>query len=57
MRHHPFTIDLEARNRWVEHMTAALEDSDAPPIIQAEMLDYFDRAATAMINSNPVFRQ
>lgn len=57
MRHQPFTIDLVARDRWVEHMTAALDESDVPPLIYAEMHDYFERAATAMINSNPAFRQ
>lgn len=57
MRHVPFPIDLDARDRWVAHMTAALNAADVPPIIRAEMLDYFERAATTMINTNPAFRQ
>ncbi|MGO1392426.1 globin [Agrococcus casei] len=56
MRHVGFEIDLDARDRWVQHMTAALDESDVAPIIHGEMLDYFERAATAMINHNTAFR-
>jgi len=67
MRHHPFRIRTLERDAWFTHMTAALDvvlpvdDPDGqPPIVaasglvaevRAAMVDYFDRGATAMINS------
>lgn len=57
MRHMPFTIDGDARDRWLHHMTTAVESSSASPLHRAELLDYFDRAAHAMVNHNPAFRR
>lgn len=51
MRHAPFHINPDARNRWLKHMTAAVESMEFPPIVRSQMLDYFDRAATAMVNT------
>ena len=67
MRHHPFRIRTLERDRWFRHMSAAVDvmlpvDDPAaqPPLVAASglveevrsaMLDYFDRGATAMINS------
>lgn len=51
MRHAPFHVNPDARDRWLKHMTAAVESMEFPPIIRAQMLDYFDRAATAMVNT------
>ncbi len=67
MRHHPFRIRTLERDRWFLHMSAAVDvmlpiDDPAaqPPIVAASglveevrsaMLEYFDRGATAMINS------
>lgn len=56
MRHVAFRIDIDARERWVRHMLAALEEMQPAPMHAAEMTDYFERAATAMINHNPAFR-
>jgi hemoglobin len=50
MRHAPFAIDPAARDRWLHHMRAALDASDAPPEARAEMLAYFETAAEAMRN-------
>jgi hemoglobin len=50
VRHHPFEIDRTARDHWVEHMTAAVEASPFAGDVRAELLAYFDRAATALIN-------
>jgi hemoglobin len=50
MRHAPFSIGLAERNAWFEHMAAAVADSDAIDEAKAMMLQYFDQAATAMIN-------
>lgn len=56
MRHHPFPIDLDARERWIACMTGALDAVAPAPLHRAELDDYFDRAATAMINHNPLIR-
>lgn len=56
MRHAPFRIDQDARERWLRHMTAALDELEVAPLHRAEMTDYFERAATAMINFNPAIQ-
>ena len=50
MRHDPFPIGADERDRWLTHMRAALEQSDAAPDVAAELLGYFDMAAEAMRN-------
>jgi hemoglobin len=50
MRHAPYRIDLQARNDWVECMRGALQDAAVPEPIRAEMMSYFERTATFMIN-------
>ncbi|WP_405217456.1 globin [Agrococcus sp. Ld7] len=56
MRHQPFPIDHAARNRWVACMIGALDALAPAPLHRAELEDYFERAATAMVNHNPLFR-
>lgn len=50
MRHMPYPVGPAQRDRWMVHMTAALEASDAPPAIRDEMLAYFERAADHLRN-------
>jgi hemoglobin len=50
MRHAPFKIDTAARNRWIEQMTAALEEAALPAEADAVLRRFFDDAATFMIN-------
>ena len=50
MRHMPFQIDHDARERWLKHMSAALDEVQLPPMQDAAMRDYFERAALAMVN-------
>ncbi|WP_291794535.1 globin [Brevibacterium sp.] len=50
MRHMPFPVTPEARDRWLTHMRAALDEIALPPLYDELMWDYFQRAATAMIN-------
>ena len=52
MRHQPFQIGPEARTRWLAHMRVAVESLSLPPLHQAELWAYLDRAATAMLNSH-----
>ncbi|MFM7014542.1 MAG: globin [Actinomycetota bacterium] len=51
MRHSPFKINPLARERWLRHMRAALDELALPPLQDAELWAYLDRAATAMLNS------
>lgn len=50
MRHVPFPIGGDERDRWMTHMRAAVEGSGADAATQAELLDYFTMAAEAMRN-------
>jgi hemoglobin len=50
MRHAPFVIGTIERDAWASHMTASVEVSSAPHEVKAMLLEYFDRAATAMVN-------
>lgn len=50
MRHVPFAIDRDARERWLKHMRAALDARDISPMHETQLWDYLERAATAMIN-------
>ena len=42
MRHASFAIGPEARERWLVHMRASLEASDAPPAVAKAMRQYFE---------------
>lgn len=49
-RHMPFAIDQAARDRWFSHMNASLEEADFAPDIASVIRDYFDNAATFLMN-------
>ncbi len=51
MRHAPFKIDQAARNRWVELMSAALDEVGLDPEVAAVMRDYFENGASFLINA------
>ena len=51
MRHGPFRIGTAERRAWLQHMSASVEESDAPDEVKELLLDYFDKASTAMINA------
>ena len=50
MRHAPFPVTPEAREHWLAHMYAALDEVALPPMHDAAFRDYVDRAALAMVN-------
>ena len=50
MRHMQFRIGVAERNAWVETMRLALEDAAIPATERAEMMRYFEHAATFLIN-------
>ncbi len=51
MRHMPFKVNPDARDRWLRHMRAAVDSLDLTPIHQAQLWDYLERAAFSMINT------
>ena len=53
MRHAPFAIDMAARNRWIELMGRALDETQLPAGVTALLREFFDSVATFMINRPP----
>ena len=51
MRHFPFAIGQTERDAWLGHMLAALDEIDVAEPALSAMRDYFEYAATFMINS------
>jgi hemoglobin len=52
MRHAPFAIGVAERDAWVRHMKAAVEAEALPQPASDALLDYFERAATFLINQS-----
>lgn len=50
MRHAPFPITPEAKERWLVYMHAALDAAALPPMHDTAFRDYVERAAVAMVN-------
>lgn len=50
MRHAPFPIDQQARDRWMLLMTRALDDVRLPAESDALLRQFFDATATFMMN-------
>ena len=50
MRHAPYRIDMDAHDRWLVHMGAAVKARDLDPETEAELWGYFTSAAFAMVN-------
>ncbi len=51
MRHNEFKIDPAARDRWLFHMRNAVNQLNLPPLYEAELWAYLDRAAHSLLNS------
>lgn len=51
MRHLPFRVNPAQRDRWLTHMRAAVDTLDLPPMYEAELWGYLERAAFAMVNT------
>ena len=49
-RHSPFPIGTSARDAWLRHMRAAIDESDAPPDAKTRLHEYMTMAADAMRN-------
>jgi hemoglobin len=50
-RHQPLVLGRLERDAWLGHMTAAVESLDLAPAVRKALLDYFETASTAMINT------
>ena len=50
-RHAPYKVNPEARDRWLAHMRVAVDSLGLAPLHHAELWDYLERAAHAMVNS------
>ena len=51
MRHAPFHVNPDARDRWLAHMRLAVDEIHLPPLHEATLWDYLQRAAQAMVNT------
>lgn len=49
-RHVPFHIDGVARDRWLHHMRNAVDALALPPLYEASLWDYLERAAVGLVN-------
>lgn len=51
LRHAPFAVNPDARDRWLMHMRAALDTLGLAPLPKAELWDYLERAAHSLVNT------
>jgi hemoglobin len=49
-RHLPLQIGTRERDRWLQHMTAAVEASGAGALEKAQLLTYFEAVASHLVN-------
>ena len=51
MRHAPFAVTPDAKDHWLRHFRAALDEVALPPEQDAQFWDYVTHAAQFMVNS------
>jgi hemoglobin len=51
MRHAPFSVTPEMRDRWLTHMRSAVDSLDLASTLRAELWTYLERAAHFMVNT------
>ncbi len=51
LRHQAFKVNPEARDRWLSHMRAAIDQLQLPPLQDATLWSYLERAAHALVNT------
>jgi hemoglobin len=52
MRHAPYPVTVDMRDRWMRHMLAALDTLELPEEQAEQMRDYFLRAAHMLVNTD-----
>ena len=50
MRHLPFKVNPDARDRWLTHMREAVDSLELDPLHEGMLWGYLERAAHAMVN-------
>ncbi len=51
MRHAPFIVNAEARDRWVNHMSVSLAQLEIAPALRDQLWGYLVSAADSLINA------
>ena len=51
MRHQPFRVNPDARDRWIGHMREAVAQQNLAPLHAVTLMDYLERAAHSMVNT------
>ena len=51
MRHAPFRVNPDARDRWLSHMREAVVSLRLAPMLESVLWDYLERAAWSMVNT------
>jgi hemoglobin len=51
MRHAPFRVNPDARDRWLAHMREAVTSLHLAPMLESILWDYLERAAWSMVNT------
>ena len=51
MRHAPFAVTPDQRDRWLAHMKVAVDELELEPGLHDQLWDYLERAAYAMVNT------
>ena len=51
MRHQPFKVNPDARDRWLGHMRTAVESLQLPPLQEETLWSYLERAAHSLVNT------
>lgn len=51
IRHAPFRVNPDARDRWLAHMRVAVDSLALSPLHEGMLWDYLERAAHAMVNT------
>ncbi len=52
MRHAPFAVTHAARDRWLAHFRAGLDEVALPPELDAQFWEYVQRASLFLVNSH-----
>lgn len=51
MRHQPFKVNPDAKQRWLAHMRVAVDELGLAPLDRDMLWDYLERAAVGMVNT------
>lgn len=51
MRHQPFKVNPDAKERWLGHMKQAVDELELAPLDREMLWDYLQRAALGMVNT------